>query len=533
MKPSVRKAIDYAPKKPGVYIFKNERGKMLYVGKSENLRNRLKSYLKPQDPKTEKLVECSAVVETVLTKTETEALILEDALVKVNQPRYNVSLRDDKMYPYIKITVKRKYPGIEVVRRALPDGSRYFGPYPDAKSVRRIVELIGELFGVRTCKHDLKRLKRPCIRHAMGKCAAPYLVMGKTEYIGRVIQACEFLGGEYNRIKRNLKTQIRGLSKDMQFEKAIELKTILESIESISKVQDVSSVKLHDMDVLGYGQYEGKSNITQLKVRNHRVVALIHYPLKGEYSESPTQSTKAFIKQHYTTADLIPKIIITSCEPDDRELLEKNLSGISGAKTQISFARRGRKHKLVEMAVKNSLHQLKQKKLERDTTGRLEVLKRYLKLSQIPERIEGYDISNIGEKHTVGGMVVFTNGKADKSQYRRFEIRGAVTQDDPANMAQMIRRRFNHPEWRAPDLVLLDGGRGQLNACLKHIPPGIATIALAKKDEELYLPHERDSIRPRKNNPALLALKEIRDEAHRFSRAYHRKKRSRGFVAKE
>ncbi len=530
MKESIRRAIGNAPKKPGVYLWKTNSGKILYIGKAENLRNRLRNYLNPADAKTIRLVEKSHNLETILTKTDTEALILEDALVKQNQPRYNVLLRDDKRYPYLKITVRDKYPRIDVVRRVEPDGSRYFGPYTDVKSVRKLVNVIGELFGVRNCKHDLDKLKRPCIRYSMGKCAAPKLVMDKKQYSKRVLKACEFLSREYEKIKKDLLKDIKRLSETREYEKANDLKSILDSVDSISRIQDVSSSKLPDMDVLGYAQLDGKANITLLKVRNHKVVALLHYPLKGEYCTQPDQSMKAFIKQHYSMGDLTPKLIVTSCEPDDRMLLERTLSDIAGASVKILFARRGQKRKLVEMALQNSIHQLKQEKLENEVAGRAEALKKALGLRKKPTRIEGYDISNIGGKHTVGGMVVFTHGKADKSQYRRFAIEGAV-QDDPGNMAQMIKRRFKHPEWEKPGLILLDGGLAQLNSCIRHIPSDVFTLALAKRDEEIYVPGKNSPLKLEKNDPALLLLREIRDEAHRFSRAYHKNKRGKNFLA--
>ncbi|ODS38660.1 MAG: hypothetical protein A7316_07515 [Candidatus Altiarchaeales archaeon WOR_SM1_86-2] len=483
MNKNIKKLIESAPRKPGVYVWKDDGGRMLYVGKAENLRDRLRNYLSPQDSKTAKLVERAHSIETILTKTDTEALILEDALVKQNQPRYNVRLRDDKRYPYIRITVNEDYPKIEVVRRVELDGSRYFGPYTDAGSVRRVVNAACEIFGIRKCKHDLRNVRRPCINYGMRKCSAPCRMIGREEYAARVGQACRFLAGQCGRVKKELLSKIKAKSRRMEYEKAAELRDILTAIESLSVPQDLSSATLEDMDVLGYASLEGRADITQLKVRNKKVVAVLHYPLKGEY-----------------------------------------------AGDSIARPFRGQKYKLSEMAVENSIHQLARERNERESTRGLNSLRKAIGLSKTPARIEGYDISNLGEKHTVGGMVVFTDGCPDKKQYRRFRIRGERGQDDPGSMAEMIRRRFNHPEWETPSLILLDGGKAQLNACLKHIPGGVPAAAIAKRFEEIHLPARTKPVRLAGNSPALLLLQQVRDEAHRYSRAYHLKKRGKEFI---
>jgi len=530
MNEDVRRQVDSAPDEPGVYLWKDDSGRILYVGKAENLRDRLRSYIKPSDPKTARLVESATRVETVLTRNETEALILEDALVKQNQPRYNVRLRDDKRYPYIRVTVAEEYPRIQVVRRVELDGSRYFGPYTDSQSVRRVLRLVGEHFGIRQCNYQMGKVKRPCINHRIGKCSAPCGVIGAGEYAERARQACQFLSGDHKGLRKELLKRIRFLSGRREYERARELRDVLEAIDSLLQRQDVSSARLEDMDVLGYAYLEGRANVTQLQVREHKVVAVLHYPLTGEYAMNPQESLKAFIKQHYTTADLTPNLIVTSAEPTDRSLLEGALSKIAGANVRIKTATRGQKLKLAEMAVDNSLHQMRQERLKSEAPNNpLDLLMQVFRLPRKPARIEGYDISNLGEKNAVGGMVVFTDGKADKSQYRMFSIRG-VSQDDPRNMAEVIGRRFNHLEWKTPDLIVLDGGRTQLNAALEHIPKGVPTIALAKKLEEIYLPSRRQPIRLQPDNPALLLLRQVRDEVHRFSKKYHTKKMSKDFL---
>jgi excinuclease ABC subunit C len=526
----IRSAIWKAPKRPGVYLWKDALGKILYVGKAESLRDRLRNYLAPPDEKTARLVAASSTVETVITKTEEEALMLEDALVKQNQPRYNVRLRDDKRYPLIRVTVGEKHPRIEVVRRVELDGSRYFGPYTDSQSVRKVMRVVGDYFGVRRCSHDLSRMRRPCIEHRIGKCAAPCQAMGADEYSRRVAAACSFLGGKQKQLKDELKAQIRRLSARMEYEQAAVLRDMLSAMDSLSRSrQDVSSSRLKDMDVVGYGFAEGRANITQFKVRVHHVVAVLHHPLTGVYADDPSQALKAFIKQHYTSADLIPALVVSSGEPADRPILEAALAKVRGSLVRIQVASRGQKRKLAELAIENSIHQLCQEKLAKEAPDPLEVLRTAFRLGRRPQRIEGYDISNLGAKGTVGGMVVFTDGRPDKGGYRRFRVRG-LGQDDPANLAEVVGRRFAHPEWKTPDIVLLDGGRQQLTACRNLIPAGVAVLALAKKDEEIHLSGRREPVRLSRDNPGLLMLEAVRDEVHRFARAYHIKRRAKEFL---
>jgi excinuclease ABC subunit C len=529
MNARVRKTIDAAPRKPGVYLWRSDKGRVLYVGKADNLRSRLRNYLNPQDEKTARLVDAADSVETVVTKSGREALVLEDALVKHNQPRYNVRLRDDKRYPYVKVTVWEMYPRVEVARRVEADGSLYFGPFVDAKYVRRIINLMGELFGVRTCRYDVTKLARPCIKYSMGKCCAPHQVTGKREYAARVRQACDFLSGRMGAVERRLKAEMKKASAGLDYERAAELKTKLDAIESMVRARDVADAKLPDMDVLGYAFDRGRANVTELKVRASKVVAVLHHRLKGEYATDAGESMKAFIKQHYTTADLTPKLVVTSCAPADRKLLEESLTGLKDSKVMVSYAKRGQKRRLADMAVENSLHQLEQERLEKLVMGRLESLKKTLRLPHTPHRIEGYDVSNLGGEHTVGSMVVFTDGAADKSGYRRFKVK-AAGQDDPRNLAEIVERRFNHPEWGTPDLILIDGGVAQLNACVKHIPSGVTVAALAKKEEEIRLPGRRQPFKLPGNHPGLHLLQAVRDEAHRFAVSYHRKRRGKEFI---
>ena len=525
----VSSAIGNAPDKPGVYVWKDGLGRMLYVGKAGSLRDRLRSYLRAEDPKTLKLIDAASTIETVVTGSEEEALILEDALVKQNQPRYNVRLRDDKRYPYIRVTASERHPRIDVVRRVVLDGSKYYGPYTDSQAVRRVISLVGGLVGLRRCRHDLRRVKRPCIQYRMGKCAAPCGPVGEEDYRGRVERACRFLTGDNKSLRRELARNIKAHAGKLEYEEAAELRDILKALDSLDRRQDLSSAGLPDMDVLGYAYREGRANVTQLKVREHKVAAVLHHPLKGEYADNPSESMKAFIKQHYTAADITPRLIVASAEPSDRRMLEAALGVILGHNVRVEAAFRGARRKLAELAVENSLHQLEQDRLLGEAPKPLDTLMRLLRLRRPPKRIEGYDVSNLGDKGIVAGMVVFADGAPDKREYRMFRIH-AIGQDDPRSIAEAVGRRFRHDEWPTPDIVLLDGGRTQLAACTPHIPPGVTVLALAKENEELYMPRRREPVRLPKDHPGLLFLMRVRDEAHRFSGRYQRIRRKRSFL---
>jgi excinuclease ABC subunit C len=516
-------------RKPGVYLWRDSRGKILYVGKSDSLRDRLRSYLKPADRKTRSLMANAVGFEVILAGNEVEALILEDALIKQHQPRYNVLLRDDKRYPYIKVTVGERFPRIMVSRRVEADGSRYFGPYVDAGAVRRMIRFVGRYFGVRACNHSLSRVSRPCIQYRMGNCSAPCSIVDEAGYEVRVGNACRFLKGERGALVRDLKKRIGHHSRRLEYESARDLKEVLDALESLSMKHCLSGSRLQDMDVLGYAHYGGKANVCQIRIRGGVVVAVLHHRLKGRYLDDAGVSLKAFICQHYTTGDIMPKIIATSSRPSDKLMLEERLSGIKGSRVGLRTPLRGQNLRLVQMASDNSMHHLQQEALKGERRKPLEMLRDLFGLKDIPERIEGFDISNIGGKHTVGAMVVYTNGMPDKRQYRRFKIIGEG-QDDPLNMADMIGRRFGHDEWSSPDIVLVDGGRPQISACKKHMPEGVFLLGLAKKEELIYLPGRKAPIRLSGDNPALNLLKAVRDEAHRFGKKYHTLRRKKDFI---
>ena len=529
MDEALKKSLGGISPKPGVYLWKSGSHAILYVGKADNLRKRLKSYVNPKESKTKRLMEEAKELETIVCSSGAEALILEDALVKQNNPKYNVRLTDDKRYPYIRISWKDEYPRISVVRRVEADGSRYFGPYADSSSVRRMIKLVGVFFGICSCKRNHAMMKRPCMNHSLGICAGPMKVTEKVNYRKLCENACSFLGGEYLPVIRSLKKDMKNACASLDFEAAMKCRDNILAIESISQSQYVAGPKLDDMDVIGYSSLKGRANICQLKVRCHKVVDVLHHRLRGEFRLDPSKSIKAFIIQHYNAKDLIPKNIVTSAVPGDRHLLENLLAKALKAKVKITTAERGQKRRLSDMAVKNSVHRLWEERLKGLSSDPLLALKDRLGLPKAPARIEGYDISNIGDRDTVGSMAVFSNAKPEKSQYRMFGIKNRG-QDDSRNMSEMISRRFKHDKWPAPDLVVLDGGLPQIRACAENIPEGISFISLAKKEEIIYFPKEKDPLKLSDDDPALLLLRRVRDEAHRFGKRYHIMKRKKRFM---
>ena len=372
-------------------------------------------------------------------------------------------------------------------------------------------------------------MERPCINHSLGICAGPHLILDEKEYRKKVDEACHFLSGNHVMVEKILRDEIKRKSNETKFEEALILRDKISALNSMRENQNIAGSKLRDMDILGYGCFKGKANICQMQVRNHNVIQFLNHPLLGVFKFDEGDSIKAFIKQHYSTADLIPKSIYTSGQPTNINDLIQALTDLKKTKVEIKMAQRGQIYRLVQMAVKNSLHQMMMDGLGEKEKNQTDLLKNYLKLKRIPQRIEGYDISNLGEKNTVGSMVVYQNGAMNKNEYRRFKIKG-TGQNDAKNLSEMISRRLKHSEWKTPDIILLDGGKPQLNAVKDLIPKGIELISLAKKEEEIYQFGRAKPLKLKKDDRALLLLESIRDEAHRFGKKYHKLLRKKSFI---
>jgi excinuclease ABC subunit C len=514
------------PKKPGVYIMKNADGEIIYIGKAKNLLNRVRSYFREKldRPKTQILMSHFDSLEYILTNSEKEALILEANLIKKHHPRYNIQLKDDKRYPYVKIT-DEKFPRLVITRNITKNGV-YYGPFTDVGSVKRTVKFLKSLFKIRTCRN----MNGPCLNSQIDLCYAPCDDNITEEEYGEIINKIDlFFQGKYSVIVKNLKKEMREAAENEEYEKAAVLRDQIASIEEIMEKQFVDLVDDDlDQDVIAIAKGKLDIYVVIMPIRNGKITGRDDFLMSGSEYDSTSEILSSFIKQYYGYDRHVPKQIILSEEIEDKELLEEWLSDLRGNKVHIKIPQKGVKLRLVKMAEKNAeIIKHQKKKLENS----LIELKKYLKLEKVPRVIEGYDISNISGKFAVGSKVSFKDAKPNKKMYKHFKME-TPGPNDFAMMKELLTRRLKlietDPE---PDLIVIDGGKGQLGmACgvldelnLSHIP----IIGLAKEFEEIYLPNSKRPIIIPKNNRALHLLQQVRDESHRFAITYHRKLRSK------
>ena len=549
------------PSQPGIYMMKDELGNIIYIGKAVSLRNRVRQYFQSSrnhSPKLRAMVPKIKDFEYILTDSELEALILECNLIKKHRPRYNVLLKDDKHYPYIKVTTEEDYPRVFLTRKVKKDKNRYFGPYTDAKAVRETIELIKKLFPIRSCNKNLNNIKkgdRPCLYYHINQCQGPCMGnVDKEEYQNMIKEVCKFLDGRHEELIKELKEQMKEAADKLQFEKAAMLRDKIAAVEKVMEKQKVLSTDFVDQDVIAIAQGRKKSIVQMFFIRSGKLIGTEHFGLDDTEDTDIKEALSSFIKQYYLVSSFVPKEILVQEEFDDIEIIEDWLSNNKGSRVYLKVPHRGEKKKLVDMALKNAVETLEnyEQKLVREearTLGALEELARHLELEDPPRRIEAFDISNIQGIDSVAAMVVFEDGRPNISEYRRFKIKGVIGPDDYASMQEVLKRRFKRGiEERKklqsegkdinigkfskfPDLILIDGGKGQLNAALKvldefglsHIP----TISLAEKFEEIYVKGQEEPIILPRNSNGLQLLQRVRDEAHRFAISYHRSLRNR------
>lgn len=549
----IRKKLEHLPAKPGVYLMLNEEGTVIYVGKASSLRNRVRSYFRStgkQPPKVQALVNHIADFEYIVTDSEVEALILECNLIKEHRPKYNISLRDDKHYPYLKLTLTHDYPRLVVVRSMKKDGNRYFGPYTQVGALNETIRLLRRLFPLRTCTDStLARQPRPCLNHHIGRCLAPCKgEVSKEAYRELVNEVILFLEGKQEDLLRRLKEKMEQAAEELRFEKAAEYRDQIRSVEQVLEKQKIISAGQESYDVIAFARGMGEVCVQIFFIREGKLIGRNHFFLEGTDDLSRGAVMTAFLKQYYSQAETIPREILLAEAPEEKELLEAWLTGLRGKKVNLRVPKRGEKLQLVEMVAQNALTALEEEELLRRkknmlTTEAVLELQRELDLSKPPFRIEGFDISHIQGTMTVASMVVFENGAEKTSDYRRFRIKSVEGPDDYQAMREVITRRFKHlAEVQAggrsqekfaavPDLILIDGGKGQLNAALEvlkeydldHIP----TFGLAEKEEALFREGDPNPIKLSSNSPALYLVQRVRDEAHRFALTYHRDLRSK------
>ncbi len=547
----LRRKIDSLPDSPGVYMFRGPGGEVIYVGKSVSLRSRVRSYFqRSASPKAREIADEAVDIEYIVTNNEAEALILEDALIKKHRPRFNVRLRDDKRYPYVKITAER-FPRILVVRAPGNDGAKYFGPFTSSRNLKKLLALIQRVSPLRTCSLDLDsgRTYRPCLYFHLGKCPGPCTgEVSPEEYRRYVEKAEKLLSGRATELIGELRERMAEAAAAERFEEAAKLRDLIQAIERLHPRQSVALPEAVDMDAVGLHLEGRKGTGVVLLVRGGRLIGREGFPLVVPRGSSPEEALAEFTDQYYTRTTSIPQEVLLPWDFPEIKALEGYLSRKRGQRVLVKVPRRGARRELVDMAQKNA--ELLSRRLAAEDlsslTGEdaaLAELAEALGLETKPWRIEAFDISNIQGKWATGSMVVFVGGKPYRDGYRRFRVRASGRPDDYSMMEEVLKRRFSHaleemqglrPGGRfseLPDLLLVDGGKGQLNVALRVLEElglsGIEAAALAKREEEIYRPGRKDPICLPRDSEALKLLQRIRDEAHRFAVEYHRKLRRR------
>ena len=532
------------PESPGVYLMKNAGGKIIYVGKAVNLKNRVRSYFSSQhadSPKTRALVSHIRDLEFIITDNEIEALILESNLIKAHKPKYNIRLTDDKNYPYLRVTVQEPYPRVEIARSRKKDGARYFGPYTNTGYVNETLRLLKKIFPVRSCKQTtFARQARPCLNAHIERCAAPCCGrISQEDYRKMIDEVVLFLEGKQEALIKALKKRMGEAADQLDFEKAAELRDQLSAIEKIIARQKIVTGSFADFDVVNLARGANITCVQIFFVRGGKLLGRDHFIMEGTEGTETGEILASFIQQYYDRVDYLPPEILLPERLEDAEVLENWLTGKKGARVRFRTPQKGEKQALLEMVGKNAAeslqHELKTKARQEDAAGGvLSELPALLGLDRDKEisRIECYDISHIQGAETVASMVVFEEGKARPSQYRRFKIRTVEGPDDFASMAEVIERRFMKADAGGekfgilPDLVVIDGGKGQLSAARQAMTrlgyDDIPAAALAKENEWIFLEHSPDPLILPRDSQALYLLQRIRDEAHRFAVTYHR-----------
>lgn len=549
------------PKNPGVYIMRDENDTIIYVGKAINLHNRVRSYFRPnigRGPQIDKMVTLIARFEYIVTDSELEALVLENNLIKEHSPKYNTMLKDDKTYPYIKVTVGEDYPRVLFSRQMKKDKSKYFGPYTSAGAVKDTIELLNKLYQLRTCNRNLPRdigNDRPCLNYHIKQCLAPCQnYVSKEQYGEQVAKALEFLNGKYDVILKDLEKKMMEASEKMEFEEAIRYRDLYNSVKQVSQKQKITDSDMEDKDIIALDKDENDAIVQVFFVRGGKLIGREHFHMTHVSGTSKEQILLDFVKQFYAGTPFIPKELMLQKEIEDVEILEKWLSGKRGSRVYIRVPKKGTKEKLVELAAQNARLVLSQdrEKIKREegrTIGAAKEIAALLGLERI-NRMEAFDISNISGFANVGSMVVYEQGKPKRSDYRKFKIKTVSGPDDYACMREVLTRRFTHgmeeqkeldekeleKEFgsftKFPDLLLMDGGRGQVNIALEvldelhiHIP----VCGMVKDDNHrtrgLYFNNVEIPID--RHSEGFKLITRIQDEAHRFAIEYHRSLRSK------
>jgi len=538
----------HLPDQPGVYLFKDATGEILYIGKAAALANRVRSYfLKGADysPKTTLLVSQIADLETIVTRSELEALILESNLIKRHRPKLNVVLRDDKQYPYLRLPIKEDFPRLSIVRRVQKDGALYYGPYTPAGALRETLKVIKKVFPLATCTIEIDgKAERACIEFEIKRCMAPCTGnQSKEDYQKIVTQVRQFLEGRDRELLDDLRVQMAATAEREEFEEAARLRDRLFNIERTLEKQRITQTTATDQDVIGIARHGAAVDLQLLFVRGGLLIGRKDFFWREAAEASDEELVRSAIEQFYNKDGQPPKELLLPVDLDDATVIEEWLSDKRGDKVRLVAPERGAKHQLLLLAEENAAaavtDHLRDELLDRQAVDELQ---RLLRLLNPPERIEGFDISNTMGNQSVASMVVWERGQMKKSDYRRFKIRTVTGANDFASIQEVVLRRYRDTEDLArPDLILIDGGLGQLAAAMEGLKeagqPSIAVIGLAKargeKDERIFLPGRKNPIMLRPNSPTTHLVQRIRDEAHRFALNFHRRLRSKALLTSQ
>ena len=554
----IQEELKKLPGKPGVYLMHDEKDEIIYVGKAISLKNRVRQYFQTsrnKGVKIEQMVTHIARFEYIVTDSELEALVLECNLIKEHRPKYNTMLMDDKSYPFIKVTVDEPFPRILMARKMVKDKAKYFGPYTSAGAVKDTIELIRKLYNVRSCNRKLPKdigKERPCLNYHIHQCKAPCQgYISQEEYRKSIDEVLQFLNGNYDIILKELERKMMEASDNLEFEKAIEYRELLGSVQKIAQKQKITDTAGEDRDILAMAREEEDAVVQVFFVRNGRLIGRDHFYLRLTGDETTSDILSSFIKQFYAGAPYIPSQLMLQEDIDDKTLIEEWLTAKRGHRVHIMVPKKGTKEKLVELAKKNAdlVLNTDKERLKREegrTIGAVKELEKLLELKGIV-RMEAFDISNTSGFASVGSMVVYEKGKPKRNDYRKFKIRGVQGADDYASMEEVLRRRFEHgireqEEGKElggftafPDLIMMDGGKGQVNVALRvldELKLSIPVCGMVKDDNHrtrgLY--YNNEEIPVDRNSECFKLITRIQDEAHRFAIEFHRKLRSQGQV---
>jgi len=534
MTDNLKKKIELLPQKSGIYFFKNKENEIIYIGKARSLKERVKSYFQAtSEAKISNILAETADVDFILTDSEREAAFLENNYIRQYQPKFNLRLKDDKSFPYLKLTTQEKFPGIHLTRRVEPDGAKYFGPFSPAHQARMTIHLINKYFGIRGCKEDIPgKRKRPCLEYDLNLCSAPCLdYISEEEYQENVKNALLFLEGDVEKLLKILKFRMQKAASKQEFEQAAHWRDTIRTIEQIKEKPKLISVRQEDLDIFGFFRDQEKVALYVFLMRRGKVIESEEFLFQEKMSIPDKNILFSFLIRFYDNRENRPAKILLPFAPGKKEGLSKQLFSTVQKKTEVTIPSRGKNKRLVELANKNAEFLLRKKKEE---FSPLEEIKNILKLESLPNRIEGFDISNIGGQESVGSLVVFEKGRPKKDDYRKYKIKTVTRPNDVASLQEVVRRRYERvisEQKDLPDLIIVDGGKGQLSAARLALQglgvDNIPLISLAKRKEIIYAPSRKEGLKLDRTSSALKLIQNIRDEAHRFAITFHRQQRKK------